>query len=434
VTARFSVAFVAALGIAMSTLAACDPPSPKIRMFFSQGPAQSCDTDDCAMIPVTCDFYAGIRIVDPAEPSQPLYTHCQLLSPGRTPTACMLNQITLDDLQSLPYRDLQVQVAMFPEDQVDTTTDPGIPICPSDTMYDGTGLAISRGLGEPQGPSIAGQGYYHPGDTDIDVTLGCADTGPLVDDCSFISSVQARATVDDFDTHVSVAAIADGIRCTLQAPANCLTVGIGEPSFVFPDYFLALSGLTTLTRVVPDPGSPTWAASVDHLFSAKACISVNDGIGESTTTATCTSEVSPTIPIGPTTKSLTLVGKRLSKASLDQILAAAGLTAPPPEGLTIGIVLDRGSPISGQNVVIDGPVPDGGTATIEYLNSTRTGISGSSTSSGPNGAVFISRDAPFGTTFRAMKMSTVAKQIGGRIRDKVTIVVLDVGITSTGSM
>lgn len=427
---------IAALVVGIASLTACDPPSPTIRMFFSQGPAQSCGTADCSDIPVTCGFYAGIRIVDPAEPSQPLYTRCQQLNPPqgtRTGTACMLNQIQLDDLQSLPYRDLQVQIAMFPMEVVDFTN-PDIPLCPSDTMYDhANGFAMSSDPEVPPGPAIAGQAYYHPGDSSVDITLGCAAIAPLADDCSFLSTVQARATVDDFDTHVSVGSIAGGVRCSPQAPANCLSVGIGEPEVIDPDAFLTSAGVTMLDRVVPDPGSPAWSGSVDHLFSARACITVNEGTAESTTTATCTDEVAPGTKIGPTTKSLNLVGKRLSKASLDQILAAAGLSAPPPEGITIGIVLDRGSPISGQTVTTEN-VPAEGTATIQYLNSNRTGFAGASTSSGSNGAVFISRDAPFGTRFRSIKMSTNAVEIGGRIKDKVTIVVLDVGITSTGSM
>jgi hypothetical protein len=113
-----------------------------------------------------------------------------------------------------------------------------------------------------------------------------------------------------------------------------------------------------------------------------------------------------------------LTGVRLAKASLDQVLKTLGLAGTFPEkGLVLGMVLDNnGNPLSG--VVVTSTA-----GLVEYLSADRRNIlTGATSSSG----IFVSRDAPFGSTFSAhgSVVQMVPSGYGGLVDGKVTIVVL----------
>ena len=113
-------------------------------------------------------------------------------------------------------------------------------------------------------------------------------------------------------------------------------------------------------------------------------------------------------------------GVRLSKAALDQMLAALSLTSFPVHGLTIGIVLDP----SGNSVANQVVTPSAGT--VQYFAADRANVGGAKTTSS---GVWVSTDAPFGTTFSTFGGTppTTVQRIGGLIDGKVTIVVLQFG-------
>ena len=107
-----------------------------------------------------------------------------------------------------------------------------------------------------------------------------------------------------------------------------------------------------------------------------------------------------------------------------KVLDALSLSQFPLDGMTVGVVIDGGTPVGGQVVSAPG-------ATIEYLSSDRSTVGGTMTSGGPNGGVFVSRDAPFGTTFLTNRLGVTATKLGGLIQNKVTVVVLDLSNPGT---
>lgn len=378
-------------------LVACEPPQPTLELTFSEGPAQACPAT-CAEIPMLCRTFMGVRIVDPSDPSAPFHFECKEIPDNIRENICQLGGVELETY-TLPYRDLEVQIAIYPEQVVDLTGP--LPVCPSTATFDAIdGFPITVATGAT--PALGGRGYYRPGDDLIHVTLGCTDLSQLVsEECGGgVANTTVKATVDDFDTHLSVD----------NTQANRLDVAVGEPVPSGEDFALRPTDVTPLDRAAT--ATPVWSRDVPRIFQASACLTVDEDTAGSTTTATC-------MEVGTIDSQLSLVGVRLSKSSLDQILAALALAQFPSEGLTIGVVVDGGTPIGGQVVTST-------SGTIEYLNSARTTTAGTATAGGAMGGVFVSRDAVYNTTFSTSRLGTgTATAIGGRIDDKVTIVVLD---------
>lgn len=393
------------LAIAIAVLtSACEPPEPGLDLQLSSGPSQECPSTDCNDIAMTCRMFMSVRILDPDDPTAPLHSECLEIPMTNSETLCPIGGLELQP-HTLPYRDLEVQVAVYPESVVDppTMTDPFFR-CPTGTTYDHVnGFPIS--VPDQVTPALGGRGYYRPGDDTIRVTLGCSNLDEL-DKCQGIASVIVTATVDDFDTRLSVDV----------TQARGLSVSVGQPKPANMGFALNNSDLTELVDTIA--AAPAWSGTVNELFTAFACLTVLDDTPQSTTTVTCKrAKVTDTmIDLAGAD-----AGARLTKASLDQILAALSLTQFPLQGMTIGVVVDNGIPVANQVVTAS-------EGTVEYLSSDRTTVGGSMTSGGANGAVFVSRDAPFGTTFRTTRTTlpnvTVSK-LGGRIVGKATIVVLD---------
>jgi hypothetical protein len=390
-------------------LLACDPPQPSLELELSGGPAQECPSTDCSEIPMSCQMFMSVRILDPGDPMAPFHSEC-LPIPMTIAGLCTIGGLELKDY-TLPYTDLEVQVAIYPEEVV--TIDPisNQYVCPTGTTYDNAdGFPIS-GTDEVT-PALGGRGYYRPGDETIRVTLGCSNIEEL-DKCTGVAAVSVNATVDDFDTHLSVSA----------SEARNLDVRVGQPQPQGGIIVLDSNEATELERT--SASSTAWSGTVNELFSSHACLVVRDDTPQSTTSVTCRrARVTDTlIELNGAN-----AGVRLKTDSLDQILSALSLADFPAEGLTIGVVVDGGVPVGGQIVTAS-------EGTIEYLNANRTAVGGTMTSGGANGGVFVSRDAPFNTTFstsRAVPPASATK-IGGRIQNKVTIVVLDLSNGGTQS-
>lgn len=395
---------VLALG---ACLTACEVPSPGLQILLSGGPSQKCESLDCEDIPLTCNMFLSLRYLDPSDPSAPFLSQCTEVPLNGRRNLCAIAGVDVDVGGPLPLQDMEVQVALFPEDMI--TFDPisGDPICPSDTEYDAAdGFPVAGAVT----PALGGRGYYRPGDEAIVVTLGCTNPELLDDDvCTGMTSVRVSATVDDFDTGRSV----------LPFEADRLSVGVGRPR---PDpqgtdrYFLNAGELDPLQRVVVEP--PAWLAEVDAPFTSYACLSVLDDTPQSTSNVACKLATSLDDMVEFTGAP---PGVRLAKASLDQILAALSLPQFPQDGITIGVVLDSdGRPLPNRTVT----APN---STVQYLSADRGTVSPTMmTTGGPLGAVFVSQDAPFGTVFSTSGGIPVETPtaLGGRLEGKVTIVIL----------
>lgn len=386
-------------------LSACDVPQPVLELELSSGQSQECPSTDCRDLPMPCEAWISVRIIDPAVPETPYLSHCEKLAQNSKSDLCSLGGVELEP-RELPLRDLEVQVAVYPASEISFDAE-GDPICP-------TGLTFGAADGFPvpssATPALGGRGYYHPRDETISVTLGCTDL-ELIDNntCVGMLTTHVVATVDDFDTRVSVS--------TLEADRLALSVGAPRPSGT--EYVLTPSDVGPLARV-PNVLPPAWSGE-SGLFGAHACLAVLDDAPQSTTTLTCrtASLLDKTIDF------TSIPGVRLTKTALDQILAALA-TPFPPDGLTIGVVLDvNGNPRGGITVQTPNP-PNGIAPTIRYLSSDRTTVGGVMTSSGQHGGVFVSTDAAFGQVFSvtAGAPPQTVQALGGRIAGKVTIVVL----------
>lgn len=398
-----------AVGIAL-VVAACEPPQPVLDLQLSPGPAQECPSTDCNDIPMSCRMFMSVRILSPDDPSAPFHSECLEIPMRADRTLCPIGGLELQP-HTLPYRDLEVQVAIYPEDAViPPTAETPFYQCPTGTRYDSVdGFPISDT--EQITPALGGRGYYRPGDDIIRVTLGCANVEELAsDECEGIASVTINATVDDFDTHLSVGMV----------EARGLDVRVGQPRSQGGGFVLENMDLTQLVDTVA--AAPAWSGTVGQLFTSHACLTVrDDNAPQSTTSVTCrrASVTNTMIELNGAN-----AGVRLNNTTLDQVLAALSLAQFPGEGLTIGVVIEGGAPVAGQVVTTN----DG---TIEYLSADRSTVGGSATSGGPSGGVFVSRDAPFGTTFTTNKLGVTATKLGGRIQNKVTIVVLDLSNPGT---
>jgi hypothetical protein len=392
--------------IAALMLAACDAPEAQLLYDLSAGPAWECPSIDCNEIPMTCASWLSIRVLDPNTPQTPYYSQCTPVQINGQNTLCSIASTGLER-RALPLRDLEVQVAVFPDHMITIDPETLEPVCPSNISYDANGFPVASAMG----PSLGGRSFYHPGDDAVHVVLGCTNLEALDNEmCVGMETVLVKATVDDFETRVSVG----------QIEANRLSLAVGEPRASGTEFELTPSDQQPLERKTVLP--PSWAADIDGLFQQYACLAVLDDAPQSTTTLTCqTASV-----LDETIDFTSLPGVRLTKPALDQILAALSLVQFPPEGLTIGIVLDvNGNPRQGIKVetVSSDPMI---TPTIRYLSSDRTTAGGTLTSGGQRGGVFVSTDAPFGTVFSA-KVEPPFQQVealGGRIAGKVTIVVL----------
>lgn len=384
---------------ALALLVACDLPPLSLRFKLTGGDSQQCigdtgnETTDCAEVSMLCTGVLSVRVVAPAEPDVPFTSVCKALN-GKN--LCSIASIDLPlPTNPVPAQVLEVQMAVF-ESTTLSVDDNGDPICPP-VQFGANNLAVSAvncadtETCVPQ-PAVAGRAFYHPGDDKTVVELGCANPA-LLNTCNPINSLEVIATVNDFETAVSVA----------PAAADRLVVSVGEP---VPDPFVTgfvLFGATPLLRTVIEP-IPGWSTHVDDTeFKTSVCIQVIEDASGATATLTCTSPVS-----APTVDE---VGYRLPRTTLAQILAALGLPSLPLEGLVVGIVLNEFfTPVQGATVTSD-------LGTIKYLSADRMSVTTTSTSS--NG-IFISQDAVYGSKFHWNNQ----EEIGGVVQDKVTIVVL----------
>ena len=389
-------------------LAACDVPQPVLKLALSEGPSQECPSTDCEEIPMHCDAWISIRVIDPEVPGTPYLSQCQKLQDISPRTdLCSVGGVELEP-REMPLRDLEVQVAIYPKAMITFDPETMAPICPTDVTYDAADGFPNPG--STSKPALGGRGYYHAGDDVVTVTMGCTNLELIDNDtCVGMATTHIVATVDDFDTHVSVS----------TPEANRLALSVGEPRTFGVEYELTPGDVEPL-ELVPNVLPPAWSGE-SGLFTAHACLTVLDDTPQSTTTLTCrTANV-----LDKTIDFTSIPGVRLTKPALDQILGALAMPFPA-EGLTIGVVLDaNGNPRGGIAVQTPNP-PDGIAPTIRYLSSDRTTVGGTVTSSGLGGGVFVSTDATFGQMFTATVGSPpqTVQALGGRIAGKVTIVVL----------
>ncbi|HEY6033783.1 MAG TPA: hypothetical protein VIV58_05975 [Kofleriaceae bacterium] len=397
-------------------LAGCSNPTFTLQFRVTDGLADACmkgsgeqaiQVTQCQDVRMSCAAVVNIRVFNPNTPTSPIINVCQELMMAQVPTLCEVAQVNLPQpTMPVDAQTLEVQIVVYPKNKL-MLDDNHVPMCPATVEFGADGFPAPSLVPclpdepcEPT-PAIGGSAFYHPGDSETVVELGCADLGLLNDPVCTGPSTPIKATVTDFDTLVSVP----------QSLAPLLTVGIGEPEVAGTPIHYALENAVTMTPT--SDLTPTWTAMLTP--PNLPCILIDEDVAGRTKSVRCTAPA-PSQP--PAT---TLVGTRLAKSSLDMILAALGLTGFPDVGLTVGIVLDvHGNPASG--LAVTGTDSNGhASGTIKYLAANRQTVGGTVTA---QGGIFLSEDAPFGTTFTASQADLTATAVGGLIDGKVTIVVL----------
>ena len=404
--------------LAALALAGCSNPTFTLAFRVTDGLADACmkgsgeditQATECQDVRMSCAAVVNIRVFNPNAPSSPIINVCQELTMGPQPTLCEVAQVNLPQpTMPVDAQTLQVEIVVYPKNQLTIDDTTHLPVCPATVAFGADGFPLPSLVPCPPDttcdptPAIGGSVFYHPGDTETIVELGCADLGALNDQTCTGAGMTITATVTDFDTLVSVPA----------SLAPELTVSLGEPAPMGTPVHYALESVMMMQPVVTSL-TPTWSVLSGHLNLP--CILIDEDVAGRTKSVRCTA------PVASQPTPIMLVGTRLAKTSLDMILTALGLTAFPDAGLTVGIVLDdHGNPAGGLPVTAtDGSGHASGT--VKYLSANRLSVGGTVTS---QGGIFLSQDAPFGTTFTTTQAGLTATAVGGLIDGKVTIVVL----------
>ncbi len=381
-------------------LAACDTPDLTIVYRIADGTTgPTCGTESCAEVPMQCASVLHLRILRPSDPNAPFVSICEDVAPDKTKDLCAIGRIELPQ-RDLPRETLEVQVTVWPRAMVvdDETGELDCGKLPLE--FDATfGFPVSG----PISPAFGGRAFYHPGDEETVVTLGCVDVASVnAPSCFGQQAIQVTSTVGDFEN------LPFSVSSTI---GDRLAVSIGEPR-PFDDgtrtgHVLNAANVAALARTVIGP-TPAWGGGADLELQSSACIQVLEDGAQATSSLRCKTVL-------PGDAVLDLPGVRFPRSTLEQILDAMSLAVFPEGGLTVGIVLDAvGSPISGA-------VVDSTGGTIEYINATRDGLVPNQTSTS---GIFVSRDAPYGTTFSTFAIDQTVTAIGGIVDGRVTVVIL----------
>jgi len=401
-------------------LAACgDPPPFTLKFRVTSGDVQACTTTagsramTCSDVTMLCDAYVSIRIFAPSDPTAPFISACKPLV-GAGKNLCSIASVDLT-APTMPTKlqDLEVDMAVYRKDQLHTGLDGNLD-CPHEVAFGADGFPAPQEPCDPGAtmcdppPAIGGRAFYHPGDAETVVSLGCTNQATLEDPtCVGKSQLAVTSTVDDFDTGVSVS----------PALADSLLVSIGEPAFDSTLGGYTLKSADTRALTLMQQPVPAWSGNVDLQLQSSACIEVFEDGAQTTAALSCTDQIggSP----------LDVPGVRLAKPTLDAILAALGKTQFPLEGLVVGLALDYlGNPLPGVMII-----PSSGSAHIKYMSADGSNFAATSTTTK---GVWVSTDAPYGTTFQPFGMTMANDGFGGLVAGKVDVVIIQFKPPNTG--
>ncbi|CAN5547555.1 hypothetical protein BH11MYX1_BH11MYX1_42370 [soil metagenome] len=403
--------------VLLGLLAGCSDPTLTLRFRVTSSPEAACldpqnhQVTSCSDVTMACRAAVSIRVFNPNDPASPYITVCKELS---TENLCSIAAVDLPQpATKTDAQTLAIEMAVYPSAKLSIDATTGQLICPSDVTFDTLGFPeasiqpcdASTGTCAPT-PAIGGIAFYHPGDSETIVDLGCVDLAQLNDiSCTGGVAVAIRSSVDDLDTEVSVS----------SSLADQLTVAVGEPKPVTlttgeTHYQLNSVDLLPLVRATGQ-SVPGWNGTLNREL-ATLCTTVLEDAAGSTTSVRCKTIPSSTYAVEHPT--IDTNGTRLAKPTLDGILAALGQPLFPATGLVVGVVLDaNGTPVSNLQI-------SASQGAVRYLTADRSGLTTRTSSNG----IFLSQDAPFGSTFTASSGGLTKTGLGGVIEGRVTIVVL----------
>jgi len=121
-------------------------------------------------------------------------------------------------MKPVPEQTLEVEMLVYPKSAIPKDPDTGELQCPTGVLFDATGFPIAsiepctdeNPANCPATPAVGGVAYYHPGrsgnrrSSSAARNLGQINTPA----CSGLATSTAKASVQDFDTRVSVSSVA----------------------------------------------------------------------------------------------------------------------------------------------------------------------------------------------------------------------------------
>ena len=387
----------AAIVLAAVLGAACTPDSVPFEIEFRLD--EECGGSSCAQIMTRCDAAIGMQIVD-ATTGELYVDQCTTVQ-GGTQLCDLLDGFDIDP-ELLPNRMIRIELAIWPVEE-EEVEDP----CP-EILFDRFGKYQS---GQPM-PAIAGRSYFKVGSNDI---------APLTLGCVYKEALDAAACVTDTTPHVITHVIDFDTRTPVPSTFSTrLGVSVGEPTYnsVLDEWFISQSDLIELmvTALLPEL---TYEVDIPFNFLETACLQVLSNDLGAVATVRCYLASPTDLPDNV----LAAEGTFLSEETLDQIQTALGGGPLPSDGLVVGLVIDvDGNPAEGAMVM---PL----FGTVQYLNADRTSTAGLTETS--SSGIFVSTDAPLEGPARETNSwyaSTIDDitdtVIGGRVKNKVTIVIL----------
>lgn len=393
---------VALLGAA---LAACDAPNTEpfaIHFRLDTGAGGYCQRgSSCMNYGMSCGARLSVRIFDmargPSGRGTPVGETCETLS--RKDTVCELDSARKPVSVNVPRNTVRIEVAVWAPAELPDEK------CPLVT-FDERGRP--RVDFQPR-PAMAGSIYFDAASdlNDVWVPMQCSDQDQLDREvCAAPATTRVSARVDDMRRGF---AVSDAQAAELNVSAAPPTLIPDSPG---PQYRIDGDDIIDLHRVIDGPPPPTFETMVEGTVSENLCTVVVDSGPQVTATATC-GDLATTAPDD-------LYGILVTTDALRPLLDAMG-SEFPEAGLVVGRVLDfTGMPLAGVTV---SPVA-GTVGTVEYLDEAGTGLTSTTTSSR---GYFISRDAPFGTSWGATHndgREEQARQFGGLVQGMVSPVIV----------
>lgn len=405
-------------------LVGCGVPALQLDYRIDNTSEQSCHTDNCEDISISCGAVESIRIFDPMQPSAPFLSQCQVIPQTKTKSLCSIVQIGLDQAALIPEQTLAVQVVVYPADKIPIVD--GKLVCPTEKEgldFDSSGRPMGMiSMQDPNDPTVTlsfapalgGLAYWHPGDSDVTVTLACNDLASIGSVCNKDPDVNTTVHVFDFDNNIQVS----------KLTSENLLVGIGEPTHTSggTDFQYDLSAAATTQLDRHDETIPFWTGDVSQLFSMFYCVEVIDS-----TQAQITPELTCFDATGATT--INANGFRITNDRLKLILEGRygkGATVPT-DGITIGVVYRDSIGVQDKVVHSDHA------STIHYLDADYVDRGATKTSS--LGIFVVDKDdnVPFGTHFTTTDATgKTVSAVGGNVHQKITLVVLQYPSTPSG--
>jgi hypothetical protein len=361
--------------------------------------ANGTPAETCHDVSIQCDAVFSLRILEPGNPLPPV-SICQDIVANAAHDLCPIGGINLPENVTVPKETLEIQVVVWSKEAVFDAEHNKLDCLRNEVVFQAaTGFPIATTPGGPS-PALGGRAFFHPGESETVVELGCTDPQAVNDvTCSGAGSLVVTSAVIDFDSRVSVS----------SDEANHMSVAIGKPIPKGLGFELPPGQLKVLDLSVLSP--PAWRSELkDFTLGDTTCMAVAEDTFGAPVTLHC-------VPTSPEQRTVDIAGIRLIQQDLDEILMALKLPMFPQDGITIGIVVDA------QNNALTNVNVSGTSGTVQYLTATRNGVVANGVATTASG-IFVSTDASYGTIFTGASGFKSATAIGGNVSNKVTIALL----------